>query len=180
MRDRDDHMASDVRVPDVPLPESNEPGTVSRWARGVLDSFGLNDWVFGWDGARRRLGQCDHRELRITMSRYFVQRNGPAEIRDTMLHEVAHALVGRGHGHDATWKAMARRIGARPQRCGRADMPEGRWRATCGGCSRTYTRHRRPKRLAGWHCRGCGRGRGDLVWRQGVRDEPPGPGPERP
>ena len=37
------------------------------------------------------------------------------EIVDTILHEIAHAIVGSKHGHDAVWKAVARRIGL-PQR----------------------------------------------------------------
>lgn len=168
MSESDDHMASDVRTPDVPLPESNDPVVVSRWARKVLDSFGLGDWVFAYDGARRRLGCCDHRECRITMSWHFAQRNGPAEIRDTMLHEIAHALVGRGHGHGPVWRAMARRVGARPERCGRADMPAGRWRATCPSCERKWTRHRRPQAGRRHWCGKCGPERGPLLWREGA------------
>lgn len=164
--------AASVGIPntilDVPLPESNDYAVVSQWARKVLDSFGLGDWYFSFDAARRRLGCCNYRELRITLSRYFVVRNGPTEIRETMLHEVAHALVGGGHGHGPVWKAMARRLGCRATRCGRADMPAGRWRAACPGCSRMYHRHRRPKQSTGWHCRACGSDRGRLVWREEV------------
>lgn len=170
MNTRDDRMAATgVRppntIPDVPLPESNEPDTLSRWARQVMDSFGLLDWNFGWDNAKRRMGCCHHGTRRITMSRYFVERNGLDEIRDTLLHEIAHALVGPRHGHDTTWKAMARRIGARPVRCGNADMPEGRWRAECPACCCKFSRHKQPRRLTGWHCKDCGRRRGVLIWR---------------
>ena len=49
-------------------------------------------------------------------------RNGPEEVRDTILHEVAHALVGPGHGHDTVWKATAAQVGARPQRRGRTSF----------------------------------------------------------
>lgn len=86
---------------------------------------------------------------------------------DTILHEVAHALVGPGHGHDEVWKATCLEVGARPERCygEEVEMPKGRWRATCGGCGREHDRHRRPKRPAGWHCRACGKERGVLVWR---------------
>lgn len=169
MSDREQHMGGSVvripiTIPNVPLPDSNDPAAVTRWARLVMQSFGLSDWYFGFDGARRRLGCCNYRELRITLSRYFVARNGPAEIRETLLHEVAHALVGPGHGHGPIWKAMARRVGARPTRCGKADMPQGKWRAACPGCSKSFHRHKRPKRLTGWHCRACGSERGSFTW----------------
>ena len=55
------------------------------------------------------------------------------QVRDTILHEIAHALVGPGHGHDAVWKRKCREVGARPERCGQADMPEGRWRGFVPG-----------------------------------------------
>jgi predicted SprT family Zn-dependent metalloprotease len=94
-----------------------------------------------------------------------MDRNGPAEIVDTLLHEIAHALVGPGHGHDAVWKAKCVEVGARPQRCGNADMPPGRWRASCPSCKQVFSRHRRPRRLQGWFCRSCGPERGRLAWR---------------
>jgi predicted SprT family Zn-dependent metalloprotease len=39
-----------------------------------------------------------------------------AEITDTLLHEIAHALVGPRHGHDLVWQAKCIEIGARPKR----------------------------------------------------------------
>jgi hypothetical protein len=65
---------------------------------------------------------------------------------------------------------MCRRIGARPERCGNAEMPLGRWRASCPSCGRVCHRHRRPRRITAWSCRRCGRERGRLTWVQ-VGDE---------
>ena len=47
-----------------------------------------------------------------------------AEIRDTILHEIAHALAGPEARHGARWKAIARRIDATP----RANVYERRGR----------------------------------------------------
>jgi predicted SprT family Zn-dependent metalloprotease len=168
---RDDHLGgAGVRmpdtIPDVPLPESNAPETVSRWARMVMDSFGLCEWRFGYDRATRRLGCCNYRTMMISLSRHFVRMNGLPEIRQTLLHEIAHALSGPGHGHGRVWRAMANRVGCRPVRCGRAEMPAGKWRASCPGCSRGFHRHKSPKRMTGWHCRACGCERGKLTWRK--------------
>lgn len=60
----------------------------------------------------------------------------------------------------------AREIGARPVRCGDAEMPDGRWQARCGGCGKQYDRYRRPQRQRGWFCRACGPERGKLAWRE--------------
>ena len=69
------------------------------------------------------------------------------EVRDTILHEIAHALVGPRHGHDEVWRAMALRIGCSGERCVSDDAPgiEGDWVGTCPAGHRV-TRHRRPER----------------------------------
>ncbi len=127
----------------------------------------LQGWSFAFNKQKRTLGLCRYASKTIELSVFFVDRNSLEEIRDTVLHEIAHALVGPGHGHDEVWKARAAEIGARPQRCGQADMPAGRWRAHCGGCGQDFSRHRKPRSLEGWSCRACGPEAGKLSWRAG-------------
>jgi predicted SprT family Zn-dependent metalloprotease len=143
----------------------------AQLAAKLMTEHGLAGWQFGFNRNVRRAGVCRYptrgRPGRIELSAHFVARNPEAEVRDTLLHEIAHALVGPGHGHDEVWKAKCVAVGARPERCyGEAvEMPRGRWRAACPGCGREFDRHRRPPRLTGYHCKGCGPDRGPLVWR---------------
>lgn len=37
-------------------------------------------------------------------------------IKDTVLHEIAHAIAGGQHHHDNYWKACCQKIGAKPSR----------------------------------------------------------------
>ena len=39
-------------------------------------------------------------------------------MKNTLLHEIAHALAGHEHNHDEVWKATARSIGCDGCRCG--------------------------------------------------------------
>ena len=134
-------------------------------ARQLLAAHGLADWSFAFNRSKRDLGLCRFGPKVIELSRHFVERNGSGLVRDTLLHEIAHALVGPGHGHDDAWKRMCRRVGARPERLSHeADMPEGRWQATCAGCGMRHHKHRKPKRMRGWFCCRCGRVRGGLTW----------------
>jgi predicted SprT family Zn-dependent metalloprotease len=139
-------------------------------ARQLLDDHGLRAWEFGFNSNVRRAGVCFYphgaEPGRIELSVHFAQHNSDDEIRDTILHEIAHALVGPGHGHDAVWKSKCLEIGAKPEACFGDDveMPLGRWRATCPGCAAEFDRHRRPARTGDWFCRACGPQAGKLRW----------------
>ena len=138
---------------------------VRTLALALMAAHGLRGWSFAFNRRKRALGLCRYATKIIELSLYLVDGNDKDEVRDTLLHEIAHALVGPGHAHDAVWKAKCAEVGAKPERCGQADMPEGRWKSSCGGCGQAFSRHRRPSRLTGWHCRKCGPERGNLVWR---------------
>jgi predicted SprT family Zn-dependent metalloprotease len=137
---------------------------VRRYALELMAVHGLAGWCFAYNRRKQAMGLCVYQRRTVELSVHFVQRNTIGEIHDTILHEIAHALVGAGHGHDAVWKRKCMEIGARPMRCGEADMPEGRWQAECQRCRRRFHRHRKPKRMKGWFCRHCGPEHGRLAW----------------
>ncbi|MCR6032800.1 M48 family peptidase [Nocardioides sp. zg-579] len=128
----------------------------ARMARGLLDEHGLRDWTVVFDRAKRRAGICRPAQRQIGLSGPLTALHDEAEVRDTVLHEVAHALVGPRHGHDAVWRATAVRIGCSGRRCSDPDAPaiEGDWVGTCPGGHR-ITRHRRPTRPGS--CTRCSR-----------------------
>jgi predicted SprT family Zn-dependent metalloprotease len=149
---------------------------IRELARQLLDTHGLTDWEFGFNTNLRRAGVCFYPQQgepgRIELSLHFAEHN-QEEVRDTILHEIAHALVGPGHGHDAVWRAKCLAIGAKPEACcgdGIA-MPKGRWRANCPGCDAEFDRHRRPETSGGWFCRACGPKAGALRWRDATQDD---------
>ncbi len=138
-----------------------------RFARAVFARHELNGWSFAFNRRKTEMGLCLFGLRRIELSVHFVQLNDREAIRDTLLHEVAHALVGPGHGHDRVWKQKCREVGAKPERVSYdVQMPDGRWQATCEGCGMRHHKHRRPKHMVGWYCRYCGRERGRLTWNQ--------------
>ena len=125
-------------------------------------------WIFRWTRAKRTLGQCDFRGMRIKLSELFVELNDETEVRDTILHEIAHALVGTGHGHDWVWKAKCMEIGARPRRTAGEEVTSVRhkWKLVCPSCQ-TVAGYRHAKRNE--HRRGscvkCSGGRFNPLYR---------------
>ena len=92
------------------------PFDARELARSLIREHGLAEWAFRFDHARRRFGCCRVSEKLITLSRPLTILNSVEQVKDTLLHEIAHALAP-GDGHGEKWKAACRRIGARPVRC---------------------------------------------------------------
>jgi predicted SprT family Zn-dependent metalloprotease len=136
----------------------------------LLAVHGLRGWSFGWNRRKRSLGLCRYADRRIELSLYFVPANSVEPVRETILHEIAHALAGEDAGHGPRWKAVCLRVGCKPERCdnGTAIMPRGGWNAQCPGCGKTYSRHRRPHKHARYWCRQCGPAVGVVVFKRSV------------
>jgi predicted SprT family Zn-dependent metalloprotease len=125
-------------------------------AEELMSAHGVGDWTFAFNRAKRTMGLCRHTDRRIELSVYFALANDAAVVRDCILHEIAHALAGLEARHGPVWKSICKRIGAKPESCGEARMPDGKWRAICPNCRRRYTRHRRPARRTRYCCSDCG------------------------
>jgi hypothetical protein len=127
-----------------------------RLGRRLLREHGLLDWTVVLDHARARFGVCRPHRREIGLSRSLTELCSADEVRNTLLHEIAHALVGAEHGHDAVWRAQALAIGSDGRRTD--DIPEeaqGLWLGRCPA-GHTVRRHRRPRRVGA--CRLCSAG----------------------
>lgn len=114
-----------------------------------MREHGLENWILRFDRAKTRTGICRYSDSSISLSEPFVLVNDEAEVLDTILHEIAHALVGPGHHHDVTWRIRARSVGARPMSCasGSAKHPAMRYLGVCADCNIQVHRERLSPRL---------------------------------
>jgi hypothetical protein len=80
-------------------------------------------WRFEFDNAKRRFGCCKYGSRRITLSLYLTELNNIDEVKNTILHEIAHALCPR-QGHNSVWKRKAIEIGCSGDRCYSSDKVE--------------------------------------------------------
>jgi hypothetical protein len=119
----------------------------------LIIEYGLFDkgWDFQFDRAKRRFGCCNYTKKRITLSEPLTKLRTEQMVRNTILHEIAHALVGHEHGHNKVWKAKAIEIGCNGDRCSGDVRLEPKYIAYCPN-GHESPRHRKSNRR-----QSCGR-----------------------
>lgn len=123
-------------------------GDAYRLAERLVAEHGLDGWRVEFDGAKRRAGICRFGDRVIGLSAPVTRLHSEEDVRDTILHEIAHALVGPRHGHDRVWREVAQRIGSTGRRCVESSAPAvtGAWLGVCSA-GHVRDRHRRPERV---------------------------------
>lgn len=122
-------------------------------ALDMMEHHGLRgtgtDWYFEFDHRSiRRGGDCFPGIRRIRLAARYVKASNDDAVLNTILHEIAHALVGSQAGHGPVWKAAAIRVGATPERCINEEsalqsyISNSKYHATCPGCGRTLAINR--------------------------------------
>lgn len=66
-------------------------------------------WTLRFDQHRNAAGRCfDNNRQLITISIHYLNNTTitKEDVHDTILHEIAHAIVGYQHAHDDVWKQV--------------------------------------------------------------------------
>jgi hypothetical protein len=127
------------------------------------------NWQFKINSNKRRLGVCKYGPRTIEISHYHLIHSPIHLVRDTILHEIAHALTPHS-GHNRIWKEQAILIGALPTACKAINLQQfipAKWHANCPSCNRLYKKHR--YRYQSNHysfCIDCSSKNGKLTWKQ--------------
>ncbi len=84
----------------------------AQYCRDELNRYGLNEWGvrINPDINQAYVGMCSHKDKVIILNAHHIDTHPGAEVKDTILHEVAHALTP-GHGHDKVWGDKAMELG---------------------------------------------------------------------
>lgn len=129
---------------------------IRELANELIALHQLEGWRFRFNKRRTHLGLCRYSKKLIELSIHYAKVATQSQILNTLLHEIAHAIVGHGHAHDAVWKAKAIEVGATPDVCGEVNLKEtgdgAKWVAACS-CGQPHFKYRKPKHLQGWYCK---------------------------
>lgn len=126
----------------------------------MMNEHGLIEkgWTFEINNSKRIMGLCKHNIKTLNFSGNFL-RSDMSEIKNCILHEIAHALAGPGHGHDSYWKAVARSIGCTGDRCYEVEdvvnIAKPQFYLQCPTCNRKWMRFRIKRSLIGRPSRCC-------------------------
>jgi len=81
--------------------------------RGLMDKHGLHEWNIRINRESRVAGRCIYGPKVLSFSKYLVYNDEISIFQkvNTVLHEIAHALVGFEHDHNEIWRQKAIEIG---------------------------------------------------------------------
>lgn len=86
---------------------------VVEFCRELLDSNRLQEWKIRLsnDIQNSYLGLCSYKDKSILLNAFHIDQHPDIEVLMTIRHEVAHAIVGPGQGHNSIWQSYARALG---------------------------------------------------------------------
>lgn len=79
--------------------------------RKMMNEHGLSDWKIAWSRAKKTHGLCNYTTRTLTFSAVAFAHIDESEVRNTILHEIAHALAGPLAAHGWKWQQIHRQIG---------------------------------------------------------------------
>jgi hypothetical protein len=130
-----------VDMLDVPMPqyptlnetkESNMPVSKQEAIELFHESmreankvFGLCLYTAGWsidfNRRKRSIGLCRYDTKTIEISEHYLAVNTVDQVKETITHEIAHAIAGYSAGHGPKWKATHRALGGNANRVATGD-----------------------------------------------------------
>lgn len=73
--------------------EHQKLAEIRKLAEGLMEEHGLFGWTFKFTPAVRQYGRCTHTTKTIGISKKLGLLNELSHTKNTILHEIAHALV---------------------------------------------------------------------------------------
>lgn len=123
-----------------------------KLAKELMAKYLDDEWKFKFSHAVKRLGACSYTTKTILLSKPLTEVNSIKVIRNTILHEIAHALVGSKHKHDIVWAAKHRELGGTGHPRSKAEACVTDY---VGTCSNGHIHYALGKPRALWTCSKC-------------------------
>jgi len=128
---------------------------IAKLGRKLMSEHGLYNWRFDFNNRKNSYGVCNHGRRTIFLSKLLAPQMRFKDLENTILHEIAHALVGIHHGHNHVWRRKALEIGCNGHRTANYNVKvDYKYLATCPACGKKVGVNRRPTRKYAHNCGG--------------------------
>ncbi len=131
--------------------------------RGLMNQHNLQDWKIRFNDRVSSAGLCSYSKKTIYLSKKFIKHADYDAIKNTCLHEIAHALDCKRRfrsDHSIHFQMICREIGCDyNQHSNRNDLfgdKYNKWNYTCQGCGKSIGTSRKLKNMDRRTCRKCG------------------------
>lgn len=128
-----------------------------KLAINLMKKHGLidNGWSFKWSNSRIAYGSCIDYEKVIKLSKILTRFRKYRDVKDTILHEIAHALVGNYNAHNHIWRNKAIEIGCNGNVYGEDINDYSKISKYVGKCSCDTHYANRIKNNMNYRCKSC-------------------------
>lgn len=147
-----------------------EPATTA-WNLAVAQTIARNlvqhhlgfSWTVEFKKVTGTAGKCVYGTKTLIFSKAWTLELGREEFRQTVLHEIGHAIAGYGHAHDAVWADAVRSIGGTPNKHVDVSKHEYdsakifKWTITCPCGKVKMHRSKKSQKLERSICLTCGK-----------------------
>ena len=126
-------------------------------ARSLMDVHGLHGWFLSTDRRATRAGACYEHFRTIVLSSNMLRNASVSDkdVRNVVLHEIAHALVGASHQHDEVWRQKAIEIGCDGKEFHSMMFTKPKVKVQCSGCHKSKFLYRLHKSWFMKVCNAC-------------------------
>jgi len=119
----------------------------------------LQNWTLVQNKRKTALGVANFRKKTIEISSVLSICVSLEEMKDTVLHEIAHVLAGLQAGHGPKWRAACRKIGAKAECCHLVKTSDilhtFAYLLTCPNCKVQTGVHRVTHKTRSYICKRC-------------------------
>ena len=128
---------------------------IESYAKEQIKTY-IPTWKFNWNNRKKSLGVCSYNKETIFLSKpvFSLSENSTFEkVRNTVLHEIAHALTPGNH-HGKTWKRTLIQMGGDGNRLADIEYKvKGNYIYKCPNCDKVSYFYRQIKKL--YACGSC-------------------------
>lgn len=103
-----------IYIEQLPKEEKEYLVQIENLARKMMEKYGVGHFGFEFYKGRSALGCCYTDKIALNVVHCIDHHID--NVKDTILHEIAHAIVGIKNRHNKIWQDKAKELGAEPSR----------------------------------------------------------------